>query len=305
MGLYSTIIKIIEQEWEGFYNIQLDSTQRHKIYDFFLTFVVVNYNLYYPITKYFSMKINMQIAILQQLALLDIKFLQSSLVSLSRISEGDFRNQLIKQQSLHLFIYKIQQQHQRVYLIQQIFKLHYTYQSRKKIYLVQKDDLKEFYKQILEDIDDYLNNMKIQQTTNSGRKQKLKPYLFELFLKDQKYRRLLQMMVKLKIIKYQERFFMSKNIIRQNQQSFDIYPCFILILQEKKIEVKLEEFSLRNEMRKKSLDQTSLIFKHQVRISFMDLQICKQKKKKFYQQIDVNNLFMDKVLKLIMIFLNN
>ncbi|CAD8086427.1 unnamed protein product [Paramecium primaurelia] len=81
----------------------------------------------------------------------------------------------------------------------------YSLQNRNQQFeLIKKDDLQEIQRQILEDFDDYLKNMKIQQFQNSGkfssilglepinqsqRKQELKSYLYQQFLRDYQYYR--------------------------------------------------------------------------------------------------------------------
>ncbi|CAD8115588.1 unnamed protein product [Paramecium primaurelia] len=332
MGLYFTIIKIIEQEWVSLGFIVFNwlvvifsykfIAQPHKLYDFFLTFVVVSYNLYFPITKYFSIIQSenfyvdgyfISVGTFGVINIFSFRYktiiiaiIFTSLVSLSMISEVNFWNQLIKSTiftSLYLQHLYCSEKHKKYSFLNhlkrtttlkgiydltniQTFIVHYKAET-KKIELVQKDDQQEIQKQILDDFDDYLNNMKIQQSRSSGkfvsilgqdpinqsqRKQELKSYLFELFLRDQ---RINKTMTDNQIENNQ---ILGEAIYEQEYYSilitkvFDIHPCFILILQEKKKEVQLEELSLKNKMLKKSLDQTSLIFKHQVRISLIYFQ---------------------------------
>ncbi|CAD8185443.1 unnamed protein product [Paramecium pentaurelia] len=329
MGLYFIIIKIIEQEWVSLGFIIFNwlvvifsykfIVQRHKLYDFFLTFVVVSYNLYFPLTKYFSLTSGenqyidgyfISVGTFGVINIFSFRFktiiiaiIFISLVSLSVLSETEFWNQLIKCTiftSLYLQHLYCQEKDRKYNFLDnlkrtttlkgiydltniQTFIIHYKTET-KKIELIQKDDLQEIQKQILEDFDDYLKNMKIQQCQNSGKfssilgqepinqsqkKQELKSYLFEQFLRDQRN------------IKngdddqYENNQILGEAIYEQEYYSiqlmkvFDIHPCFILILQEKKKQVQLEELSLKNKMLKKSLDQASFIFKHQVRVSLI------------------------------------
>ncbi|CAD8100536.1 unnamed protein product [Paramecium sonneborni] len=232
-----------------------------------------------------------------------IALIFTSLVCLSLISDVDFWNQLIKSTiftSLYIqHLYCSEKQKKCNFLNHlkrkttlkgiydltniQTFIVHYKVET-KKIELVQKDDLQEIQKQMLDDFDDYLNNMKIQQSRSSGKftsilcqelinqqekKQELKSFLFELFLRDQKT---------LNQDEFESDQILGDAIFEQDYYQvqiikvFDIHPCFILILQEKKKEVQLEELSLKNKILKKSLDQTSQIFKHQIRISLVYFQ---------------------------------
>ncbi|CAD8197571.1 unnamed protein product [Paramecium octaurelia] len=332
MGLYFTIIKIIEQEWVSLGFILFNwivvifsykfIAQRHKLYDFFLTFVVVSYNLYFPITKYFSLVQSdnfyvdgyfISVGTFGVINIFSFRYktiiiaiIFTSLVSLSMIQDENFWNQLIKSTiftSLYLQnLYCLEKHKKNSFLDHlkrtttlkgiydltniQTFIIHYKAET-KKIELVQKDNQQEIQKQILDDFDDYLNNMKIQQSRSSGkfasilgqdpvnqsqRKQELKSYLFELFLRD------LRLNKTINENQYENNQILGEAIYEQDYYSiqiskvFDTHPCFILILQEKKQEVQLEELSLKNKMLKKSLDQTSLIFKHQVRISLIYFQ---------------------------------
>ncbi|CAD8178534.1 unnamed protein product [Paramecium octaurelia] len=332
MGLYFTIVKIIEQEWVslGFivftWLVVIFSykfiAQRNKLYDLFLTFVVVSYNLYFPLTKYFSLTSSesyyidgyfISVGTFGVINIFSFRFktiiiaiIFTSLVSLSMISEADFWNQLIKSAlftSLYLqYLYCFEKHKKNNFLNHlkrtttlkgiydltniQTFIIHYKAET-KKIELVQKDDQQEIQKQILDDFDDYLKNMNIQQSRSMGkfssilgqdpinqssRKQELKSYLFELFLRDQRIQQARN------DDQYDNNQILGEAIYEQEYYSiqvmkvFDVHPCFILILQEKKKEVQLEELSLKNKMLKKSLDQTSFIFKHHVRVSLIYFQ---------------------------------
>ncbi|CAD8107034.1 unnamed protein product [Paramecium sonneborni] len=325
MGLYFAIIKIIEQEWVslGFiifnWLIVIFSykfiVQRRKLYDFFLTFVVVSYNLYFPITKYFSITTGenfyvdgyfISVGTFGVINIFSFRYktiiialIFTSLVSLSMISEVNFWNQLIKSTIFtslyiqHLYCSEKYQKHSFLNHLKrtttlkgiydltniQTFIVHYKVET-KKIELVQKDCLQEIQKQILDDFDDYLKNMQILQgkfaptfcqdpIIQQQKKQDLKSYLFDLFLRDLKthHNDQFECFEILGEASYEQDYYSI-----QIMKVFDIHPCFILILQEKKKEVQLEELSLKNKMLKKSLDQTSFIFKHQVRISLVYFQ---------------------------------